>query len=211
MAKTIWISGDTHFGDARALTLFQRPFADVATMDAHFLEMLNRQIGKGDVLIHIGDFCGPMPEGQDAQIEHARKIRQQIRCKKIRLIRGNHDPKSERFTSLFDSVKDQMNFRREIGNERVIVCHYPLRAWRGQLSGALHMYGHTHGALEEVGRSMDVGIDCWKYAPLQLDHALDILAARPVTPPNGWVRRQEIREDSIRGENDPPAKNARWK
>ncbi len=209
MAKTIWISGDTHFGDAHALTLFERPFADVSTMDAHFLEALNRQIGKRDVLIHIGDFCGPMPDGQDAQIEYARKIRQQIRCKKIHLIRGNHDPKSEQFASLFDSVKDQMNFRREIGNERVIVSHYPLRAWRGQLGGALHLYGHTHGALEEVGRSMDVGVDCWKYAPLQLDHALSILVARPVTTPSGWVRRQEIREDIVKDVDDLSAMNAR--
>ena len=199
MAKTIWISGDTHFGDAHALSLFERPFADVESMDAHFLEALNRRVEKRDVLIHIGDFCGPHPAGQDAQIEHARTMRRQIRCKEIRLIRGNPDPKSERFHSLFEWVKDQMSFRREIGNERVIVCHYPLRAWRGQLSGALHMYGHTHGALQEVGRSMDVGVDCWNYAPLRLDHAMNLLVARAVTAPSGWVRQQEVREDAEDG------------
>jgi hypothetical protein len=56
---------------------------------------------------------------------------------------------------------------------------------------------------------MDVGVDCWKYAPIQLDHALNILAARPVMPPSGWVRRQEIREDIVKGVDDPSAMNAR--
>jgi hypothetical protein len=56
---------------------------------------------------------------------------------------------------------------------------------------------------------MDVGVDCWKYAPIQLDHALSILAARPVTPPSGWVRRQEIREDIVKDVDDLSAMNAR--
>ena len=112
-----------------------------------------------------------------------------------RFIRGNHDPKVAKFEALFESVKNQATFRRENGGERVVLCHYPLRAWRGQLSGAMHLYGHTHGALQEVGRSMDVGVDSWNYSPVRLSHALDVLAARPVMRPGGWVRRQDMRHD----------------
>ena len=195
MASTQWISGDTHFGEAKAISLFERPFADVASMDGALLEAINRMVKKRDVLIHIGDFCGLFEEGRDTQVAHAVDIRNKILCKNIRLIRGNHDPKVAKFEALFESVKNQATFRRENGGERVVLCHYPLRAWRGQLSGAMHLYGHTHGALQEVGRSMDVGVDSWNYSPVRLSHALDVLAARPVTPPGGWVRRQDMRHD----------------
>jgi hypothetical protein len=61
----------------------------------------------------------------------------------------------------------------------------------------MHLYGHTHGALEEMGRSMDVGDDSWNNSPVRLSHALDILAARPLIPPRGWLRRQDIRQDAL--------------
>ena len=197
MASTIWISGDTHFGEEHVISLFERPFADVATMDAALLDAINRTVKKRDVLIHIGDFCGPFQEGCDTQVGHAVDIRNKIVCKNIQLIRGNHDPKIAKFETLFDSVKNQATFRRDNGGERVVLCHYPLRAWQGQLSGAMHLYGHTHGALEEMGRSMDVGVDSWNYSPVRLSHALDILAARPLIPPGGWLRRQDIRHDAL--------------
>lgn len=162
-------------------------------MDAALIDAINCVVKKRDVLIHIGDFCGPCADGRDAQVAHAVNIRKQIMCKTIHLMRGNHDPKVAKFEALFHSVKNQATFRRENGGERVVVCHYPLRAWRGQRSGAMHLYGHTHGALEEVGRSMDVGVDSWNYSPVQLSRALDLLATRPMTPANSWVRRQEIR------------------
>lgn len=197
MASTIWISGDTHFGEAKAITLFERPFADATAMDAALIDAINRVVKKRDVLIHIGDFCGPSNEGRMAQIAHAVDIRMQILCKNIQLIRGNHDPKLAKFERLFACVKNQATFRRENGGERVVLSHYPLRAWRGQLSGAMHLYGHTHGALAEIGRSMDVGVDSWNYSPVQLSHALDLLATRPLAPPSGWLRRQDMRRDAL--------------
>ena len=73
----------------------------------------------------------------------------------------------------------------------------------------MHLYGHTHGALEEMGRSMDVGVDSWNYSPVRLSYALDILAARPLTPPSGWLRRQvirpDVREDFSKSQSDTTA------
>jgi calcineurin-like phosphoesterase family protein len=196
MPRTVWISGDTHFGDARAIPLFRRPFVDAAAMDGSLIDAINRRVRKRDLLIHIGDFCGPSEEGAAGQVEHAVAVRDRIRCRTIRLIRGNHDPRGKRFRSLFDGVEEQMTFRHESGpgRVRVVLNHYPLRSWQGQLRGAVHLYGHAHGALEECGRSMDVGVDCWEYAPLRLDHAIDMLAARPLAEPDGWIRRQAMRD-----------------
>ena len=78
MASTQWISGDTHFGEAKAISLFERPFADVASMDGALLDAINRVVKKRDVLIHIGDFCGLFEEGRDTQVAHAVDIRNKI-------------------------------------------------------------------------------------------------------------------------------------
>ena len=157
MASTIWISGDTHFGEAKAISLFERPFADVATMDAALLDAINRNVKKRDVLIHIGDFCGPFQEGRDAQVGHAVDIRNKIVCKNIQLIRGNHDPKIAKFERLFDSVKNQATFRREGGRTS---CPLPLSTTG--LAGTtewLHAFVWTH-AWRPGGNGSQYG--CWR-------------------------------------------------
>ncbi len=185
MARRIFVTGDTHFGHVEAISLFARPvpLGDVAAMDEFLLERINRRVGKRDRLIHIGDFTGPMPwkgdEGR-ASMEYARGLRAKIACAKVELILGNHDPSPKRAREIFDDARRMMSWRGwSGGDERIICCHYPLRTWQGVFNGAMHLYGHMHGAFEPVGRSLDVGVDCWDYGPVPLDDVLAILAAIP--------------------------------
>lgn len=92
MARRVWITADTHFGETEALSMFGRPFADARAMDEALLDGINRCVAKRDVLLHLGDFCGPHAEGRKAQCLHAMAMRERIRCKRVTLVRGNHDP-----------------------------------------------------------------------------------------------------------------------
>jgi calcineurin-like phosphoesterase family protein len=67
MARRVWITADTHFGETEALSMFGRPFADTRAMDEALLDGINRCVAKRDVLLHLGDFCGPHAEGRKAQ------------------------------------------------------------------------------------------------------------------------------------------------
>ena len=37
--------------------------------------------------------------------------------------------------------------------------HYSHRIWNMSHYGAYHLFGHSHGTLDDIGRSMDVGLN----------------------------------------------------
>lgn len=197
MARRTWITADTHFGDADAIPRFGRPFADVREMDEAMLEAINRAVGKRDELLHLGDVFGSLDWKDRAARRGARELLGRIRCRRIRLVVGNKDPRAGSFRSLFRSADESRTLRvaAPSGRELRAVCHhYPMRQWRGMRDGALHLHGHAHGALEEVGRAVDVGVDCWGFAPIPLEQVAAMLSVRPV-PEGAFVRRQAIRAD----------------
>ena len=193
--RRIWVTADTHFGEQDAIARFGRPFADAREMDEALLDAINRSAGKRDVLLHLGDFFGDLDWKDRAQRKSAEALLARIRCRRIRLVLGNKDPRSRSFRALFRSAGESRSMRVEAPSGRALraVCHhYPLRQWRGMRDGALHLHGHAHGGLEEQGRSVDVGVDCWGYAPIPLEELVAMLSVRPL-PSGEFVRRQPMR------------------
>ncbi|MSR44543.1 MAG: hypothetical protein EXS15_04170 [Phycisphaerales bacterium] len=178
MAKRIWVTADTHFGHSEAIGLFARPVADgdVHSMDELLLDRINTRVQREDFLLHLGDFTGPRRwKGEEGALsmQFALDLRRRIYCKKIEILRGNHDPSCKRLRDIFDDAHDLHSFRGWTGgDERVVCCHYPLRTWQGIFDGAVHLYGHTHGTFEALGRSCDVGVDCFDYGPVLLDEVM---------------------------------------
>lgn len=198
--RRAFVTADTHFGDEEAFTKFTRPFPTVEAMDEAMLTSINDRVGKRDVLLHVGDFCGDR-DWTRRQRATALSLRDAMRVRRIVLLRGNLDPVGERwFDGMFEEVHDVLTWKgwpRGDGSEapqRVVVSHYPMRQWQGWPNGALHLYGHVHGTIPEEGRSTDVGVDCWRFKPLDLAKLLDSLAARTFTSPEAWPRRQAMRE-----------------
>lgn len=183
MASQVWVTADTHFGHEAAIGLFARPVRNAREMDELMLERINVHVRRRDRLIHLGDFTGPMAwsgdEGKES-LARVRELRDCIRCRHVELVRGNHDPARRGFERIFDAVHDILSFRGwGGGGERIVCCHYPMRSWQGMWNGALHLYGHAHGAAPEEGRSCDVGVDCWDLGPVPLDRVCHMLASRP--------------------------------
>lgn len=183
----IFVTGDTHFGHAEAIPLFGRPLppGDVAAMDEMLIDGINAVVGRNDRLIHVGDFTGPLPwKGRERRksLETVRRLRSKIRCRRVELVVGNHDPSPRIARTIFEDARHILSWRGwSGGSDRIVIFHYPLRSWQGALRGAMHLYGHMHGAFEPIGRSMDVGVDCWSMRPIPLDDALAALAR--IAPP----------------------------
>ena len=212
MAKRIWVTADTHFGHAEAIGLFARPIAagDVTAMDEFLLERINSRVNRGDFLLHLGDFTGPRQwkgEAGDASMQYTAALRARIRCKRIEIVRGNHDPSRKRLRNFFDDSHELLSLRSWAGGEeRIVCCHYPLRTWQGIFDGAAHLYGHTHGTFEAVGRSCDVGVDCWEYGPVLLDEVVARLTGQPApSREESLPRRQPMRkpESNEQGAKEP--------
>ncbi|MBX3354290.1 MAG: metallophosphoesterase [Phycisphaeraceae bacterium] len=191
----LFISGDTHFGHQEAISLFARPFDTTEAMDSALVARINERVGRRDTLIHIGDFCGPAAWSKRSVRRRASEVRAEIRCRRIILVRGNHDPQGVKaFDRLFEEVTDLLSIRLRDGSRgRLNLCHYPLRVWRGQFKGAMLGYGHTHGTVAELDRSTDVGVDCWDFSPIEVTELANFLRTREVRVPQAWPRIQPTR------------------
>ncbi|MAB71130.1 MAG: metallophosphoesterase [Planctomycetaceae bacterium] len=175
----IFVTADTHFGQSDACARYDRPFADTTRMETAIIERCNAVVGPGDVLLHLGDFVGDCGRTQ-TKTGIAARIRERLHAGRIVLVRGNHDPDRRKFKDVFDDVRDLLDVKIDGAARRVFCSHYPMRSWRGGRHGSLHLYGHTHGRLEEIGRSTDVGVDCWNFQPILFDDLIGMLSARQV-------------------------------
>ena len=154
-----WYSADPHFGDAGIRAFFDRPFATVVAMDAAMLARLTERVGPEDDLWIIGDFAMP---------ELAERIFRAVPGRK-HLVRGNHDPDellALDWTSIHDLVEVQD------GELRFVLCHYPLMTWNGVRDGAINLFGHVHTNWQGADNQVNVGVDCWDFAPVTRGDAL---------------------------------------
>ena len=57
-----FFTGDTHFGDPRALRIDRRPFPNLPAHDAALVARWNEAVAPDDEVWHLGDFAlGPAP------------------------------------------------------------------------------------------------------------------------------------------------------
>jgi len=199
--RRVLVTADTHFLDPQACRRYGRPFESTAAMDDALVERINATVGERDVLLHVGDFASP-PEWNADTRRATEALRERIACRRIVLVRGNQDPRRKWFERMFHEVHDRLSFRLDLADGtrvRAVVDHYPTRMWHGWVSGAVHLHGHAHAAIDEIGRSTDVGVDCWNYEPVPLVELVTALARRPFTPPDAFPRMQAMRRASDLG------------
>lgn len=132
-------------------------------MDSSIIASINKYVAVDDELWILGDFAMPTRSyfGED-YIKLCTQYREQINCKNVNIIWGNHDKRviKHLFTSYHDILDTKIN------NQYVTFCHYAMAVWNHSHRSSIHCYGHSHGTYEEKldlampGRkSMDVGID----------------------------------------------------
>lgn len=196
LAKTdrrIFVTGDTHFCHEEAPLLFARPFGTTDDMDAGLLARINEVVGPKDILLHLGDFMvkGGGRGWEEDDLRRAERLRDSIACRRIVLVRGNHDPAGERrFDRLFESVDDVVSGRGIAGiEERIVMFHYPIDQWQGRPNGGFHLHGHVHGHAARVSRRFDVGVDVAENA-MRPRLLVDLIARMREEPPTGFVRTE---------------------
>jgi calcineurin-like phosphoesterase family protein len=166
---TVHFTADTHFGHGGALGLFRRPFASVAEMDEALVERWNTMVAPEDCVWHLGDF------GVRLRLARATELLARLNGFK-HLVAGNNDGAMVQALTNWSSVQDYAEI--ELDGQRLVLCHYPLRAWNGQHRGAINLHGHSHGRLAPWPRQVDVGVDAWDFRPIRLEQIGPRLRAR---------------------------------
>lgn len=159
-----WFTADTHFGHENLCGKLQnsRPFASIDEHDETLVARWNEVVSPDDEVWHLGDYafrCHPKRMSEIFRRLHGRK----------HLVAGNHDNGGT--TALpWASVQDMKQLA--VDGAWLVLFHYPMRSWPGMHRGSVHLFGHVHGSLPGLGRSMDVGVDVHAWAPVSLEEVL---------------------------------------
>lgn len=172
---TTFQTADTHFGHSGILSprmTSPRPFASIEEHDETLIANWNAVVRPDDEVWHLGDFA------MDCTPAYARKCFDRLNGTK-RLVIGNHERLGRRlpWASQHDGIHQTV-----IDGNRLVLCHYAMRAWPGIWRGALHLFGHTHGSLPGTRRSADVGVDCWDFRPVGMNEILGRMALSDTWP-----------------------------
>ncbi|WP_354456458.1 metallophosphoesterase [Methylobacterium sp. 1030] len=181
MPRTFF-TADSHIGHATVLKPRMnqpRTFATIKAHDEALVAAWNSVVRPDDIVWHLGDFA------YKCDLAYASSIRKRLNGR-IRLVRGNHDEIGERLDWDGPVVDVQRVFVQDPGMPKpqgIWCSHYAHRTWPHAHHGDLHLYGHSHGSLPGTRTSLDVGVDCWDWAPVRLEQILKRMAATPETIP----------------------------
>lgn len=182
-----FFTSDTHFDDEYAIPYFHRPFTSIDEMNGIMVEKWNRVITESDTVYHLGDFT---LDG----IDHFTNWASQLNGT-IKIVPGSHDhpwlkdfianEKVQVLAPLVSLEFPAIQAREE--PQVIVLCHYSLQVWDRSSHGSWHLFGHSHGKLQGIGLSFDVGVDCTDFTPMSLEQVASRMARLASATP---LRRQ---------------------
>jgi calcineurin-like phosphoesterase family protein len=205
--RTAFLNLETQGGDFGSLRIGEE---SIARMNRALADNINARVKSGDTLWCLGDWT--FGRGSDYR-RNARWFRDQIQCRDVRLVWGNHDDRSIR--DLFTATHDQVRIRD--GDVAITLNHYPMITWDGQHRGSvaapnIHLYGHVHALYQrepdacplrfnDAWAALDVGFDGHDYQVWSIEEILEVL--RPRLLGLETLKRERHQFDPFRGRGEP--------
>ena len=140
---TIRYIADMHFDYDSIIAYDNRPFDSVEEMNEALIANWNRVVTDPEDLTWIlGDFCS-------GNAERWCELLSRLNGRKA-LILGNHDDPSVLNAEAVRAQLEDVAEYREITDQgrHVVLCHYPILAFRDHYFGWYHLYGHVHASYE---------------------------------------------------------------
>lgn len=164
----LFFTSDLHFFHRKILdyTNRKRLFSSVEEMNQGLVDIWNAKVSKNDTVIVAGDFSFGTKEETQEIFSKLNGF--------LYLAFGNHDSLSKLSGCNFKVTADVLEFN--YNGKSFFVSHFAHKVWNKSHHGTIHLYGHSHGSMEDDihSRSMDVGIDCHEnFAPFSFDEVMD--------------------------------------
>jgi len=159
-----WFTADHHFNHKAIIKYCNRPFGSVEEMNETLIKNHNQVVDKNDIVIFAGDFCW----GNNRL--DALQFIQRLNGNHV-FLKGSHDH------WLPDSAK--YIWRKQIYGQFIMVCHYAMTIWERSHYNSWHLFGHSHGRHQGVGKCLDIGVDCFNFYPVSFNEVADIMRGRP--------------------------------
>ena len=185
--SNIFFTSDTHFGHANIIQFCHRPFSSTDEMNEALITNWNSVVQPDDTVYHLGDFCF-------GTINLWEEIRKRLNGH-IHLILGNHDMKQVKNQARMNNLFDSVSFQQQINldNRSVYLNHYPFLCYGGtyrrEADAVWQLFGHVHSGPTCKGADtdrlanlfkyqLDVGVDNFKYTPVNWDVVKKIIESR---------------------------------
>jgi calcineurin-like phosphoesterase family protein len=143
-------------------------------MDEILIRNWNIRVTDKDQIYHLGDFGF-------GSSRFLQSIVERLNGQKF-LITGSHDHRLEKYIVGMTFVGPMFFVKGIKGVPEITLCHYSMRVWSKSHYGTWHLFGHSHGKLEGVGKSFDVGVDANQFRPISLDEVVKRMESRPDNP-----------------------------
>lgn len=176
---TVWFSSDWHLCHENVIKYSRRPFGSVEEMNGALVSNWNERVKPGDCGYILGDFT--LSKDPEVAAGFSRRMNGQ----KF-LITGNHDRWAEKVKepAKFGFVWIRPYHELKVGDQKIILCHYPFLTWNGSHRGSWNIFGHSHGTSRNDigGKRLDAGVDCWNYYPVSFDEVKAFMDKRSFVP-----------------------------
>lgn len=168
------VRGTTGWGETNQRC---RDFDTLEEHNTQIIQNINKLVGYSDVLYHLGDWSF-------GGFDSIKKFRDQLHCRTIHLIYGNHDHHIERNKDGCQSLFASVQYYKELGGvgAHIILSHYAMRVWNESHHGAWMLFGHSHGTLKDdyLYKTMDVGMDTNDLKPYHFSEIQNIMDKRQI-------------------------------
>ena len=184
----IWFTSDNHFFHKKMTAI--RGFASPEEMNEALIANWNRVVKPTDTVYNLGDFSF-------TNLAKTKEIKQRLNGVQT-LILGNHDEvlykkrKELVEEGVFKAIHKDLEIRYE--GQIIVLHHFAKRVWNRSHHGSIHLFGHSHGFLPPLGKSVDVGIDSpyitEEFRPVSIHEVLGFFLDRPVHDLYHKIREQ---------------------
>lgn len=163
----IWFTSDFHLNHFNIIRYTNRPFKTLEEMNNTIIKNFNERIKEDDLVFFLGDFIFKSGTGRgEGEPDKAQKFRNQLKCKNIVFLEGNHDKKGK------NSLKTPIqNIVIKYGGKRIFLVHNPEFV---DVKYDFCICGHVHDKWKfkrfRRGESLidccNVSIEQWDYYPI---------------------------------------------
>ena len=171
MGAKIYAISDLHLGHVNMA--LKRGFSNVEEHDLHIVNTWNSIIAKHDTVYILGDIASKSTD------EILQSLISSLNGKK-HIILGNHDRKKQMKLLFNNNVIESYdkNLTIAIDNQLIYLSHRPKNNWPMDIDGSWHIFGHRHSTFNPygTGKSIDCGIDMWKYKPISYEQVVEIMS-----------------------------------
>lgn len=130
-------------------------------MTEDIIDKWNTICSKSSIIYHAGDFAF-------CSLEKIKELISRLNGQ-LHLVLGNHDRYSLKQYKEAGFKSTSRIKEIKVNKQKIVMCHYAMRVWNKSYKGSWMIYGHSHGRLESIPNSFDVGMDVNNYTPISID------------------------------------------